>query len=92
MIICVDYIQPKTGYKQKTPLMQGLSSIKVRRGRDSNSRYGYKPHTHLAGGRLSTTCYQVAYLEQESAMKIQWRNHHGITLQQQWHLVSINNP
>ena len=32
--------------------MQGLSSIKVRRGRDSNSRYGYKPHTHLAGGRL----------------------------------------
>ena len=32
--------------------MQGLSSIKVRRGRDSNSRYGSKPHTHLAGGRL----------------------------------------
>ncbi len=32
--------------------MQGLWSIKVRRGRDSNSRYGYKPHTRLAGGRL----------------------------------------
>ena len=32
--------------------MQGLWSIKVRRGRDSNSRCGYKPHTHLAGGRL----------------------------------------
>jgi hypothetical protein len=33
--------------------MQGLSSIKVRRGRDSNSRCGYKPHTRLAGGRLT---------------------------------------
>ena len=38
--------------KQKTPLMQGFSSIKVRRGRDSNPRRGYKPLTHLAGERL----------------------------------------
>ena len=47
-----EHNQSSTALKQKTPLMQGLWSIKVRRGRDSNSRYGYKPHTRLAGGRL----------------------------------------
>jgi len=50
------------GYKQKTPLMQGLSSIKVRRGRDSNSRYGYKPHTHLAGWFPTGPRNQPVYL------------------------------
>jgi len=29
--------------------MQGLSSIKVREGRDSNSRYGYKPLNKPSG-------------------------------------------
>ena len=42
-------IRPILDYKQKTPLMQGFSSIKVRRGRDSNPPRGYKPLTHLAG-------------------------------------------
>jgi len=50
------------GYKQKTPLMQGLSSIKVRRGRDSNSRCGYKPHTRLAGWFPTITNNQPVYL------------------------------
>jgi len=54
--------QTNLGYKQKTPLMQGLSSIKVRRGRDSNSRCGYKPHTHLAGWFPTITNNQPVYL------------------------------
>jgi len=47
--------------KQETLLMQGFSTVELRRGWDSNPRRGYKPLTPLAGGLPSVKYRSVAY-------------------------------
>ncbi len=44
--------QTISGYITNASVLQEASSIKVRRGRDSNSRTRLSPITHLAGERL----------------------------------------